>query len=207
MIVKDADGNDIEVFTSDEVKTKEQAAIAEHIKENPDKSAEITKLEQERDEAKKTLEEAEKGGNKDNIKKLRDQAEKSSSEVEKVKNELLGKIEEVSKQGLTDYKNDLLDAYAKGDVELRKKMEINLGEFKNDPKTKPEMKDQIMKALRLSTDKPVADFMAGMNGFGGSRGNIPIDTGNGVKETPNGKLMRESVFGISEVDAKKYGGN
>lgn len=205
MTVKDANGNDIEVYTEAELKEQRDAAVQEHLVANPDRSDEVTKLQTELETAKKTLEEAEKGGgNSENLKKLREAAENKGKELETVKTELLGKIEEVARSGLNEYKGDLIEAYSRGDAELKKKIEFNIGQFKSVPKDKVAMKELVMNALKLSTDKPIESFMNGVGGAG-DRGDITIAREGEVQETTNGKAMR-SVFGISDADAKKYGG-
>ncbi len=206
MTVKDANGQDIEVYTSDELQVQKQAALDEYVAANPDNSGEITKLQDELVSAKKSLEDAEKAGKGgENVKQLRDAKENLEKGLKDMEGRFMTELEKVKNSGLETYKNDLIKAYSKEDSELKKKIEFNLGQFKNTPTTQEDMKNQILSAVTLSIGKAPDNFnFSGMNsGNSSDRATTPAGE---IRETENGKMMR-NVLGISDAEAKKYGSN
>ena len=137
----DLNGKEVEAFTADELKSKQDEAVAEHLKNNPDKTAELTKLQAELDSAKKSLEDATKGGGgasdqqKARLKEAKEAAETALKDTtDKFTNEINGLRETI----VGGIKSKALAALSKGDKDLREKIELKYaslmktGDYKND---------------------------------------------------------------------------
>ena len=211
--IKDADGNDIEVFTADELAEKEivakEAAVEEFKKENPDKSDEITELQGKLDKVNEDLDKAgEKDQNFDNLRKQKDDAEtKLKAATEGIDEKIGTAKEEIKKEVLEgvmqDHYADTLKSLAGDDEELKKKIEFNYNRLQDPGVTKPEVTKKLTDAYHLSTITETEDALTTsvISSGGVSR----------VKTTPDDKSFSGEEkelgqkFGISEDDIKKYG--
>lgn len=195
-IIKDEAGNDIEVYTKEELEAK-----TTEIK---------TSLEQEIADAKSKIEELEKGGTDDkneNIKNLRNLIEKKDKEIADIKTDIDQKINGVKIETASKFKDKLIAQAAAGNDELKKKIEIYYKEFGNDIADEDKILERVKNAVTLATGKePSPSFLDNLSSMGGMGDYyIPKSSDSKVDETPNQKLMR-GVFGISDEDAAKYSG-
>lgn len=205
----DVDGNEVEAYTQDELKAKQEEAIAEHLKSNPDKSAEVSRLQADLDAAKKKIKESEEGGNASDQQKARLKAAKEDAEnalkttIEKFSSEVNALKETIT----SGTKNKVMKALSKGDKEMEAKLDLKYkslmktGDYEN-------TEEGITKALTEAATivmgaAPTPNFMDGM-ASAGERGQAQKG-GAGKPETENAKAMR-SVLGISDKDAEKYSG-
>jgi len=204
----DAQGNEVEAFTPEELKAKQDEAIAEHLKNNPDKSGEVDKLKKDLDEATKKLKEAEDGGmsegQKARLKAAKEEAEGKLTETVATLTKEIADLKETFTSGT---KNKVLSALSKNDPDVKAKIELKYaslmktGDYKSD-------EEGITQALTEAAtlvigSKPVPGFLDNISGAGerGAGGNPKGD----VPESENSKAMR-TALGIKDADAAKYEG-
>ncbi len=202
----DADGTEIEVFSKEELESKQKEAVDAHLKENPDKSADFEKLQKELNDAKAKLEEAEKGGmgegQKERLKKAKDDAEGALKET--VGN-LTKEIADLKSTFTSNTKNKALSALSKGDADLQAKIDLRYtslmktGDYSSDDEGITRAMTEA--ATLVLGSKPTPGFMDGMAGAG-ERG-APQKGGTGAPESENSKAMR-NAFGIKDADVAKF---
>ncbi len=212
MKIKNEQGEEVEVFTAEEVgqKVKEvedkKVVEIEEIKKTVSKEFEekINSTNTTLETLKAEKEELEKkiggGGQIDNFKELKSALDKKTESIEKLQNEI------------SDYKttqrekeiNAVISSKTKGDKELEKKVKLHFKETLSamPEGTDEEMSKKLESALKLASDgdepNPL-DFAGG----GGGRGFDASQTG-GVEFTGREKALGAKM-GISEADYKKYG--
>ena len=201
----DADGNEIDVFSKEELETKQKEAVDAHLKENPDKSADFEKLQKELDDAKAKLEEAEKGGmgegQKERLKKAKEDAEGALKET--VGN-LTKEIADLKNTFTSNTKNKALAALAKGDADLQAKIDLRYtslmktGDYTSDDEGITRAMTEA--ATLVLGSKPTPGFMDGMSGAG-ERGSGTQKGGNAT-ESENSKAMRKA-FDITDANVAK----
>lgn len=207
----DKDGNEVEAFTEDELKEKQQEAIDKYKEENPDKASELEQAQKDLEAAKNKLKEYEedddeggddKGGDgqKKRLKKERDEALEKVQELEKTMTE---EIKNLKQSAIEGPKSKLLNALSGGDEELKKKIELEYDGFAGDPENAEAVEQRLTKAYTLATgNKPTPELLDGISN-GGNRG-VDQNHINKGPETENSKAMR-NVFGITDQDVEKYG--
>ena len=222
------DGKEVELFTKEEMDAKEkevkeaetkigqeasvkagEEAVEKYKSENPDKTTELTKAQEDLVEANKKLEEAEGGtgggeGDSEQVKRLRKDREeaqaKHTEEIQKVQEQL--KV--ITDTVVGNVKEDLLVKFSGGDEEVRKKIELKYDSFVGDAVTK-EITTRMMEAVTLVTGAAPAPGILDAAMGAGARGETA--EGGEVKKhvvTENEKAIGK-VLGISEEDRVKYG--
>ena len=190
MIVKNDAGEDIEVFTPEELQAKEKEITDKHTAEATKlkadlalKEADLAKLKEtdknfgELRAAKEALE-----------KKLSDSETAHKTEVDKIKNE-----------SATAQVDGLIKAIVGEDVEMRKKMDFHMTKtLAGMPvASKAEMEEKVKSAYRLSADVPDIDKVNGIissAGGGGGEGG-----GGNLQVSPELKQLGRN-FGLSDAD-------
>lgn len=205
--IKDADGKDLEVFTAEEVKAQETAALAKYQQEHPDQSAAITAAETAKAAAEKALADAIAAGGDtkdENIKALRTALAASNTTVETVKKEMGAEIAALRTAPTQEYRTELLLTAANGDPTLKEKIDIRYKELSGMPETtKAEVRSRMEAAMKLAVDNYRPGMLDGATGMGvRGIGGIPRG-GDQPKETENGAAIR-NVLGINDEVAKKY---
>lgn len=202
----DVDGNEVEAFTADELKTKQEEAVAEHLKNNPDKSAELDKAKKDLEEAEKKIKELGEGGNDQQKARLKADKEAAQNALKEVTDKLTGEINTLKETFTAGTKNKVLTALTKGDKDLQEKIDLKYkslmktGDYTND---EVGITQALTEAATLVTGaKPAPGFMDGMTSAGDK--GLPQKNSSKGPETENAKAMR-SVLGISDKDAEKYG--
>jgi hypothetical protein len=185
------------------LEAKKKEAIAEYAKNNPDKSAELTKLQADLKAAQDALAAAGEGGGDDAQKKrLKADAQTAEAKLNEVTAKFTKELTDLKASIYGGRKTKVLDALAGKDVELRKKIELEYDGFKGEPANEVEIEARLIKAATIvSGTKPAPNFMDGMSS-GGTKGN-GSGQGSVIQETENGKAMR-AALGISDADAQKY---
>ena len=203
----DVDGNEVEAYTADELKSKQEEAVAEHLKNNPDKSAELEKSKKDLEDATKKIEELGKGGNDQQKARLKADKEEAEKALKDMTDKLTGEINTLKETFTAGTKNKVLTALTKGDKELTEKIDLKYkslmktGDYTND---EAGITQALTEAATLVTGaKPAPGFMDGISSAG-DKGLPQRNTSKGP-ETENAKAMR-SVLGISDKDAEKYSG-
>lgn len=224
--IKNEQGEDIEVFTSEELEAQKEETRTEVLdkykEENPDKTEEMENLQTELGEANAKIDEAneqiENLGKKDyNFGKARDEAkENASKQIEvaeskikelqgtmddKIKTQIGAAKEELQENFLQDHYNDLLQSAAEGDEEKRKKIELNYKRLNDPAGTKEQMSVRMATATLMSSDAPITDVLN--TSVISSGGVAPLN----LKEKEGSFSQEEkelgAKFGLEEKDFKK----
>lgn len=197
----DAEGKEVEAFTADELEAKKKEALDVYIAANPDKSTEISVLQ----EKLRVAEEASKAGGGDDAQKKRLKDEK-----EAITKELNEKIDKIGKE-FNDYKEGivggartkLLASLSGGDKDLQAKIELKANNLTGYPQTPEGESQKLQDAYTLATgNKATPSMLDGVTGAGarGDGGGAPKATG----ETENSKAIG-TALGVSPESSKKYG--
>lgn len=171
---------------------------------NPDKSAELETLKVDLAKKEADLDAALKaGGNDAQIARLRQERDDAKKAEEAAKNDFTKKFDDFKTEMLGDTKEELLKALAGTDAELRKKIELEFEKYRPDETSRAAIKERMEKAYLLATgDAPKPGLLDGASG-GGDRGDgggyQPPEKKN--EQTDNGKAIAK-VLGISEADRK-----
>lgn len=195
-------GEEVEGFTKEELEAKTKELIKEFAQNNPDKSEDLQKAQDELLAANTKLKDLEEmGGNEGQKRRLKAEKDEAQTKLAEVEKKLTGDMKALKESIFGERKTKVLDALTKGDVELRKKIELEADGFKGEPANEIEMEQRLVKAATIVTgNKPQPNFMDGMS-HGGTRG---VDDKRGViQESDNAKEMRK-VFGITDEQAKKF---
>lgn len=166
--IKDSEGNEIEVFTQEEIEGQKQEAIEAFKTENPDKTAELAELQEKMREAEEKLA---KVGDKDyNFKALEKAKNDAESKLKSFTQEWEGKLQNVKKEVLegvmSDHKNDTLKQLSGGDAELEKKIEFHYKRLGDVAGTKAEITSKLKDAWVLATKKEDDGMNASIYGSG-----------------------------------------
>lgn len=201
-------GDEVEVFTQEEIETAKQQAIDEFKTNNPDKTEELTKLQ---DNLKIKEEELEKLKNKDlNFTNLRTAKEKAEQEIEKLKTSIDDRIGAVKKEifdgVMKDHYNDTLKKLVGDDKDLLAKVELQYKRLADTASTKEEISKKLSDAFTLATGISKQDLGSDFYSSGGI-GKIKVDRKDkelSAEEIELGKRMVASVPGmkLEEKDFK-----
>lgn len=195
-------GEEVEGYTKDELEARTKESIEEFAQNNPDKSADLQKAQDELLAANAKFKELEEmGGSEGQKKRLKAEKDEAQNKLAEVEKKLTGEMKALKDSIFGGRKTKVLDALTKGDVELRKKIELEADSFKGEPANEIELEQRLVKAATIVMgNKPQPNFMDGMS-HGGTRG---VDDKRGVtQESDNAKEMRK-VFGITDEQAKKF---
>ncbi len=145
-IIDETTGEEVEVFTQEELQAQKEVAIEEFKKDNPDKSADL----------KVAIEELEKFKGKDfNFGKLREQKEAAEKKVEDILNGVDEKITAVKKEVLDgvmkDHYTDTINKLTGGDKDLIAKIELQYKRLGDSAGTKSEIEKKLNDAFILAT--------------------------------------------------------
>lgn len=199
----DANGNEVEAFTPEELEAKQQEALDAYLKEHPDQSDALTKAQTDLEAATAKLKELGEKDDKDPQKqRLIKERDEALDAVEEVKTTLTKEISDLKTNIFGGAKEKILSKLAAGDAELRKKIETEYDGFAGEAANEQQIQERLTKAYTLAKGVPPApNFMDSM-GSAAPRG---VDQNHGVQtqETDNSKAMRKA-FGITDQDAAKH---
>jgi DNA repair exonuclease SbcCD ATPase subunit len=200
------DGQQIEMYSAEEVEAQRIAAIEQYQADNPDKAGDLETLQET---LKEKEEEIEKLKGKDmNFSNLRKQKEDAEKKIEETKKEIDEKINTVKREVLEsvmkDHFNETMKAYTGGDDELKKKIEYHYKRLADVASTKEEVSNKLRDAYILATKPNESDALsiASISSGGVSRMNIK----NQDKKLTPEEVAMGSKFGLTPEDMKKYGG-
>ena len=203
----DANGKEVEAFTAEELESKKKEALDEYMKNNPDKSAEITKLQSDLAEATKKLEEAQGGGNEDQKKRLKEGKDAAEAALREVTEKFTAEIQSLRDTMVSGTKTKIINALSKGDKDLAAKIELKYnslmktGDYKLD---EAGITQAMSEAATLVTgSRPAPSFLDNMSSAGDK--GTPQKLGETKPESENAKAMR-NAFGITDQTAEKYAG-
>lgn len=230
--IKDPEsGQEREVYTPEEVEAKQNEireqvskenedkinaakneAIENYKKEHPDQTNEINNLKDQLASAEAELQAAEGSGNEGQIKRLREERDNAKNELKNKENEFNQNIKSVTdrldsfeKQRISEYKSDLINKYAKGDEEMKKKIELEFDNYRPNDVTREDIADRVLKAAQLSGAFGSNERPGLLDGGSGAD-----SRGDGFKPTQKTKWSDNAnsiskVLGITDEDKEKFG--
>lgn len=202
--VKLEDGSEIQTYTEEELEAQKQEAIEQYKLENPDKTDELTALQ---DELREKEEELAKSKDKDQnfagLRKAKEEAEKKLTDFTKdIDTKISNVKKEVMEGVLKDTYNDNLKALAGEDAELSKKIEYHYKRLGDTASTKDEISNKMRDAYLLATKPEGYDALNSSVLSTGGVGRLNIQP-KGQKLSAEEKVLA-GKFGISDADLKKY---
>ncbi len=201
----DADGNEVEAFTADELKTKQDEAIQAYLKEHPDQSAALTEAQGKVTELEGKLREAGlTDGQKQRLIKERDDA---TDAVKKLTEDFTKQMTDFKTSVFDGFKKKGLDAASAGKTDVREKIAakyeslMKTGDY---PTTEEGIANAIREAATIvNGTRPAPNFMDGIvSVHGNERGGAGAEKGP-VEESSNSKAMR-AALGITDQQAEKF---
>lgn len=203
----DAEGNEVEAFTPEELEAKQKEAVDKYIAENPSKNEEYESAKKELDDAKKKLEEYEKNneGNDEQKKRLKNEKKEAEDAVKNLQENFKKEISELKEGIMKGHREKMLDTLSNGDPELRKKIEYEYDEYskgKDTPVDEIEVKDRMAKAATLAMGQaPTPGLLDGISSAGQKGEESYGGAKNQEPETENSKAIRK-VLGITDKDVE-----
>lgn len=193
MITKDEFGEDITVFTQEELDAQKEEFLEQYKAENPDKSDEIAALEEE------LLGLKNKDQNFVALRKAKDDAEKKISDITKEIDDKITLVKKEVMEGvMKDHYNDTLKSLAGEDAEMIKKVEFHFKRLGDVASTKAEISNKLRDAYLLANKNEDGGVDASVFSSGGvGRLNIKNDK----KFTQEEKEMG-AKFGLTDKDFK-----
>jgi len=187
----DADGNEVEAFTADELKTH----------------PEFVKLQNEFTEAQKKLEDS-SGASDEQKKRLREERDAAKKTLEEYKTSTDQKFTDLENRLFSGIKAKALNTFSKGNKEVADKLDLKYqslmktGEYTND-------EDGINRAMTdaftlVNGTKPTPSIMNNITGSGARGDGAPGGENTKVEFSENAKTMGK-MMGITEDDIKKFG--
>lgn len=210
-IITDSGGNEMEVFTKDELEAQREEAIEAYKQENPDRSEELEALQAEKEEATAKIEAIQKQleGELDkdkNFAELRKQKEELEQELKGFNTKIEEQVEGVKKEifeGVNqDHYNETLKTLVGDDEGLQKKVELNYSRLADEATTKEAITKKLTDAYRLSADEPKADVL---NTAVVSSSGAAMTRPSSTKGFSQEEKAAASKFGLSAEDLDKYG--
>jgi len=206
--IQDSNGAEIEVFSKEELDTQRNDAVEAFKKENPDKSEEIKKMQDDLkakdDEMRKLLD---KDTNFKNLREAKDKVEQEKEELRKKLDDAVSAVkQEVVGSVLNDHIKESLDKLADGDEGMRKKIEFHAERLGiKSAKDKNEVNTAIQDAYRLATDFKHDTLHSGVVSSAGA--GIPAKTNK--KVSPEDAATIKQIAGrgglkLSDEDIKKH---
>lgn len=186
----DADGNEVEAFTADELKTH----------------PEMVKLQTALTEAEKKAAEGGKDMSEGQKNRLKQEAEAAKVALETFKTDMEKKMSDFQNSVFSGLKTKALNAFSKGDKETGEKISLKYeslmktGEYTND-------EVGITKAMAdaatlVSGSRPAPSLMNNITSAGDRGESNLVSRG---KEATEGEQALRKPLGITEEDVKKYG--
>lgn len=189
MIIKNEAGEEVEVFTPEELKAKETELITKHTAEADKLKADLAVAAAELGKLKET--------DKDfgELRTAKEKLEKALAEREAAHKT---EIESIKNAGAIAQVEGLVKAIVGTDTEMKKKMEYHMSKtLAGMPVTsKAEMEEKVKAAYRLSADVPDVDKINGIISSAGAGGGEGSGT---LQVSPELKQLGRN-FGLNDAD-------
>ena len=202
-IIKNDDGTEVEVYTAEELEQQKNDAIEQFKTENPDKTGELTTLQEELQSAQSELEKLRSVDK--SVTHFKKEAQEAQKKVEEITKDIDAKINSVKREVfegvMKDHSNEIVSSLSGGDDELKKKLQF---EFDNTlkgviPTTKEEISKKWEAAYTLVTkEAPDAVNMSVYSSGGVGR----IKIGGGEQKFSAEEKDLGAKFGLKEEDFK-----
>ena len=197
------DGEEVEVFTQEELETQSQSAIDKYKEENPGDETLKTSLEEKEATLKEKEEELEKEkGKEKNFAKLREKAkaagvelDEKDAEFSQLRDETKKEIAELRNEVSTGKRTEAIDKLS-DDPEERKKIKFHLDRLSKSDDDQKAFESNLKDAYFLTTKQEVQvpDYISSA---GAGSGKQKEETSAGEKEIGN-------ELGITDEDREKY---
>lgn len=221
MKIKNEQGEEVEVFTADEVSEKITSSVTEALnkykEENPGSGEEITAIKTQVETLQTKLTDAEallKAAENDPAKKaqvnrLREERDKAKSDfdsvVQKTEETINQKFDALTADLTSEYKGDILKSLSKGDSDLSKKIEFEFDRYRPGENSRVAIKERLERAYILATGEAVAPGMFD-NGVasGGSGAGAGAANGKEVGKPSDNALALAKQLGIKPEEVEKH---
>ena len=219
-------GEEIEVYTKEDLESQRESAIEQYKEQNPDQSEDMKKLQEElegskeelegsKEELEKSQEELKKAKDKDlNFSSLRNKNEKAEDKIKEIESSIDEKISTVKKEVLEgvmkDHFQETVSSLAGDDEELKKKIEFHYNRISDVPTTKSEMTKKLTDSWTLATQSEKKDEFnsRAISSSGYSAVSFREEKSNKMNAEEKEfvkKLGRSGGLNISDEDIEKYG--
>lgn len=192
-------GTEETVYTAEELEAQKDEAIENYKKDNPDKAAEVEKLQADLQKATEDLaKEKEKDKNFGNLRGIKE-------DLEKKLNDLTGSVPALVDQGIQkQHTEGEIKKLADGDVELEKKIRLHFETTLKavTPKNQEEVNKKIQDAYLLATGTQASGVTSTVLGSGGASfvRSRPANT----QPLSEGAKTVGNKLGLSDKDLKDY---
>jgi len=198
-------GEEIEVFTNEELEAQKESAIEDYKTNNPDKTDELTKLQED---LQTKEEELSKFKNKDlNFTNLRIAKEKAESEIDKLKTSIDDKIgiakKEILEGVMKEHYNDTIKNLVGDDKDLLAKVELQYKRLADTASTKEEISKKINDAYILATGDVRSNVDMGAFSSGGV-GRIKVDTKSPLSQEEKDFTKKLAAAGGLKLEDKDF---
>jgi hypothetical protein len=144
--ITNEDGEEIDVFTAEELEAQKTKAIEEFKTNNPNKTEELVKAQEELEKLKG------KDLNFANLRKQKEDAEKKVEDILKGVDEKISTVKKEVLEGvMKDHYNETLNSLSGGDKETADKIELQYKRLVGTPATKDELAKMLQDASLLAT--------------------------------------------------------
>jgi len=207
MIIQNEAGEDVEVFTQDDLNRSVSAELAKAMDDykvsNPDMSVELEDLKIKLAGAENDLAEA-STGNPQQVERLRKERDEAKTTLRSSLETINKRLDDVQNQGTTTLKNSLLDQVSNGDKKVRDRIEFEFDRYNSGAKSDKDIHDRMAIAASIVVgSKSTPNVMSG--GFGGSmRGNSNFNSGSTATTFNDSEKAIGSQMGITEADREAY---
>lgn len=172
--VTDTDGQEIEVFSQEEIESQKQAAVEEYKQANPDNKDDLDKA---LADLKEKEEQLAKLSDKDlNFTKLREQKDAAEKKIDALAKEVDVKIgaakKEVLEGVMKDHYSETLKGLSGDDAELQKKIEYQYKRLQDSAASKDEVSKKLRDAWVLATRVDDVNITSVISSGGVSRMNV-----------------------------------
>lgn len=195
--ITNENGEEIEVFTADEIQAQKEAAIEDFKKTNPDKSEELKTAQEELEKLKG------KDLNFANLRAAKEAAEKKVEDILKGVDDKIATVKKEVLEGvLKDHYNDTLKNLAGGDKDVEAKIELQYKRIADTASTKDEIAKKLQDAAILATGGR-SNFNNGVFSSGGV-GPIKPENNSPMTDDEKGLLARMAAAGGIKLEAKDF---
>lgn len=198
-IIKNDDGEDIEVFSKEELEAASKKAQDDAAAATAKVTEATTALEEAKKELEATKKQLEDTDDKDkNITALRNLVNKQEKTIKAMEETVTKGITEVKETVISGSKSTIFKQITSGDKELQDKMELNWKLIQKDATTEDEIKEKALLAYKMSVDVPNPRVLAGIVSAVPQGG-----AGSGVKVDEELAAIGPK-FGLSKEDIAKF---
>ena len=202
MIIKQADGTDLEVFTAADLAERTAAAataastkaLEDYTKAHPDQGSVVSDLQVKLKEAQDALDAA--GGDDGQKARLRRERDEANSALKAVRDEFMGKINAIESGNVNAHRDELLNRLTGGKKDLNEKVLFEFDRYNPSDTTREGIALRLQKAFELATGNRANPNVMDSAGHAGARGQFNPAPAN--KEVSENAKKIGALFGITD---------